>query len=77
MAFIYKVVFLFLFLCHLCLNDINTCGCVFLKERMRSERYIAVALPVYKLLRMLAVRGLYKSRTQRKIKLVVVGIAVL
>ncbi len=63
--------------CHLCLDDINACGCVFMKERMRSERYIAVALPVYELLRMLAVRGLYKSGTQRKIKLVVVGIAVL
>lgn len=47
-----------LFLCHLCLDNINLCGCVFMKERMRSERYIAVALPVYDLFRMSAVKGL-------------------
>jgi len=29
----------------------DSCGCVFMKEKMRMERYIAVALPVYDLFR--------------------------
>lgn len=61
---------------HLCLDNINSCGCVFMKERIRSERYIAVALPVYDLFRMSAVKGLSSNlqmNSEKKIKNIFVG----